>query len=107
MQIALNGRHVACAVIGLLVGEECFEATVIVVGAVGAVGLAVDGVQDPVVVVAGGARVLVAAVAASESEVVTVPENLGAALCWTGDVALVVVPVVGPAVDGSLLWWHL
>lgn len=88
-------------------GEECFEVAVVVVSAVDAVLLAVDGMEDPVVVVTGGVRVLVAPVVASVSEVVTVPEFLGAALCWTGDVALVVVPVVGPAVDGSLLWWHL
>lgn len=88
-------------------GEECFEVAVVVVGAVDAVLLAVDGMEDPVVVVTGGARILVAPVVASVFEVVAVPEFLGAALCWTGDVALVVVPVVGPAVDESLLWWHL
>ena len=64
MQIALDGRHVACAVMGLLVGEEFFEAAVIVVGAVNAGGLAVDGVEDPVVVVAGGPLILVAPVVA-------------------------------------------
>ena len=88
-------------------GEECFEVAVVVVSAVDAVLLAVDGMEDPVVVVTGGARILVAPVVASVSEVVAVLEFLGAALCWTGDVALVVVPVVGPAVDESLLWWHL
>ena len=88
-------------------GEECFEVAVVMVSAVDAVLLAVDGMEDPVVVVTGGARVLVAPVVASVSEVVAAPEFLGAALCWTGDVALVVVPVVRPAVDGSLMWWHL
>ena len=61
-------------------GEEFFEVAVVVVSAVDAVLLAVDGMEDPVVVVTGGARVLVAPVVASVSEVVAAPEFLGAAL---------------------------
>lgn len=102
IQVALHGGHVARSVLGLLVGQELFEAEIVVVVAVDAVDLAMNGQEDAVVVVAGRGRVVVVPVVASPSDITTV-EQLGTALCGTGDVALVVVPVVGPAVDCSLM----
>ena len=102
-KVALHGGHVARSVPGLLVGQELLEAEIVVVVAVGAVDLAVDGQEDGVVVVAGGGGVAVVPVVASPSDVAAV-EELGAAVCGTGDVALLVVPVVGPAFDCSLTW---
>ena len=103
IKVALHGGHVARSVPGLLVGQELLEAEIVVVVAVGAVDLAMDGQEDAVVVIAGGSGVVVVPVVAPPSDVAAV-EQLGAAVCGTGDVALVVVPVVGPAVDCSLMW---
>ncbi len=87
--------------LGLLVGQEVFEAGVVAVGTVDACFLAVDGEEDGVVAVAGGSGLVVVPVVASPSDVATV-EYLGASSCGARDKAVSVVPVVGPSVDCSL-----
>lgn len=88
-----------------LVGQELLEADNVAVAAVGAVYLAVDGEEDGVVETAGVCGLMDLPVAAAPADVAAV-EELGAAAGGTGDVACVVVPVVGPAVDISLGAWH-
>ena len=73
--------------------------------AVGTVFLAVNGEEDAMFVEAGVVWVLVVPVVTSPSDVAVV-EFLRAASCRTGNTAVLIVPVVGPAIDCSLLW-HL
>lgn len=81
-------------------GKEASETQARVV-AVGAFRLAIDGLEDAVVVVAGGAGVVIAPVRVSSVDG-TIVEDRVAASCGTGDEAVAVVPVVRPTFDWSL-----
>ena len=90
--------------LNLLVGQEISKVEMGVkraVVTVDAVRLVADGVEDFVIVIAGGGWATIIPVVGTIFEAAGVLPSLGAAFCGTEDAAFVVVPVFGPAFDCS------